>query len=194
MIAAARLASSLEVPNIQFRNPIILPPSINKLAGATDILIVGSDEKCLTLEKPSAHVEFDAWAFRFFTPANRNNPVAGTNDCVFDSDRTGVVRAGANPDSAIRSLLRRNPGPVGHSPPTQNVGGVDLNLDMERMYRNLSDYWADSKRSQPATPGGAVIHISSRFIVGALWFIGITAVVSLYFFYQIVLAGIGVKK
>ncbi len=119
MIAAARRASSLEVPNIQFKNPIILPPTINKLAGATDIL-----------------------------------PIS----------------------------------------PAQNVSALHLNLDMERMFRNLSDYWADSKRSQPATPGGAVIHISSRFIVGALWFIGITAVVSLYFFYQIVLAGIGAKK
>jgi hypothetical protein len=139
-------------------------------------------------------VEFDAWASGFFTPAFGNNPVAGTNDCVFDSNRTGVVRPSANPDSAIWSLLRRNPGPLEQSPPTQNVGCMDLNQNMERMFGNLSDYWADSKRSQPATPGGAVIHISSRFIVGALWFIGITAVVSLYFFYQIVLAGIGAKK
>jgi hypothetical protein len=65
---------------------------------------------------------------------------------------------------------------------------------MERMFRNFSDYCADSKKTRPVTPRGAVIHISSRFIVGALWFIGITAVVSLYFCYQIVLAGIGVKK
>ena len=151
-------------------------------------------QKCLTLEKPLAHVEFDAWAFGFFAPAYRNNPVAGTNDCVFDSNRTSVVRADANPDSAVRSLLPRNPGPLEQSPPTQNVSAIHLNQNMERMFGNLSDYWADSKRSQPATPGGAVIHISSRFIVGALWFIGITAVVSLYFFYQIVLAGIGVKK
>ena len=136
-------------------------------------MIGGSDEKCLTFEKPLAHVEFDAWAFGFFTPAYRNNPVAGTDDCVFDSNRTSVVRADANPDRAIRSLLRRNPGPLEHSPPSQNVGGMDLNHNMERMFGNLSDYWADSKRSQPATPGGAVIHISSRFIVGALWFIGI---------------------
>jgi hypothetical protein len=71
---------------------------------------------------------------------------------------------------------------------------MDLNQNMERMFGNLSDYWADSKRSQPATPGGAVMNISSRFIVGTLWFIGIAAVVSLYFFYQIVLAGIGAKK
>ena len=78
--------------------------------------------------------------------------------------------------------------------PDQNVSGMDLNQNMERMFRNFSDYWTDSKKTQPVTPGGAVIHISSRFIVGALWFIGITAVVSLYFFYQIVLAGIGVKK
>ena len=139
-------------------------------------------------------MEFDAWAFGFFIPAYRNNPVAGTNDCVFDSNRTSVVRADANPDRAIRSLLRRNPGSLEHSPPSKNVGGMDLNHNMERMFRNLSDYWADSKRSQPATPGGAVIHISSRFIIGSLWFIGIIAVVSLYFFYQIVLAGIGVKK
>ena len=76
----------------------------------------------------------------------------------------------------------------------QSVSTLHLNQDMERMFRNLSDYWADSKRSRPATPGGAVVHISSRFIIGTLWFIGITAVVSLYFFYQIVLAGIGVKK
>ena len=41
----SRLASSLEVPHSQFRNPIVLPPSINKLAGGTDILIVGSDAK-----------------------------------------------------------------------------------------------------------------------------------------------------
>ena len=157
-------------------------------------MIVGSDEKCLTLEKPLGHVEFDAWAIGFFTPAYRNNPVAGANDCVFDSSRTGVVRPGANPHGAIRSLLRWNPGPLEQSPRTQNVSGMDLNQNMERMFGNLSDYWADSKRSQPATPGGAVIHISSRFIVGALWFIGITAVVSLYFFYQIVLAGIGAKK
>ena len=157
-------------------------------------MIVGSDEKCLTFEKPFPHVEFDAWAFGFFTPAYRNNPVAGTNDCVFDSNRTSVVRADANPDSAIRSLRRRNPGPLEQSPRTQNVSALHLNQNMERMFGNLSDYWADSKRSQPATPGGAVIHISSRFIVGALWFIGITAVVSLYFFYQIVLAGIGAKK
>ena len=157
-------------------------------------MIVGSDEKCLTFEKPFPHVEFDAWAFGFFTPAYRNNPVAGTNDCVFDSNRTSVVRADANPDSAIRSLLRRNPGPLEQSPRTQNVSALHLNQNMERMFGNLSDYWADSKRSQPATPGGAVIHISSRFIVGALWLIGITAVVSLYFFYQIVLAGIGAKK
>ena len=157
-------------------------------------MIVGSDEKCLTFEKRFPHVEFDAWAFGFFTPAYRNNPVAGTDDCVFDSNRTSVVRADANPDSAIRSLLPRNPGPLEQSPPSKNVSGMDLNQNMERMFGNLSDYWADSKRSQPATPGGAVIHISSRFIVGALWFIGITAVVSLYFFYQIVLAGIGVKK
>ena len=88
--------------------------------------------------------------------------MAGTNDCVFDSNRTSVVRADANPDSAIRSLLPRNPGPLEHSPPTQNVSGMDLNQNMERMFGNLSDYWADSKRSQPATPGGAVIHISSR--------------------------------
>ena len=141
-----------------------------------------------------AHVEFDARASGFSTPAYTNNPVAGTDDCVFDSNRTSVVRADANPDSAIRSLRRRNPGSLEHSPPSKNVSGMDLNQNMERMFRNLSDYWADSKRSQPATPGGAVIHISSRFIVGALWFIGITAVVSLYFFYQIVLAGIGVKK
>ena len=157
-------------------------------------MIVGSDEKCLTFEKPFPHVEFDAWASGFFTPAFGNNPVAGTNDCVFDSNRTGVVRPSANPDSAIWSLFRRNPGPLEQSPPTQNVSGMDLNQNMERMFGNLSDYWADSKRSQPATPGGAVIHISSRFIVGALWFIGITAVVSLYFFYQIILAGIGAKK
>ena len=157
-------------------------------------MIVESDEKCLTLEKPLAHVEFDAWAIGFFTPAYRNNPVAGTNDCVFDSNRTSVVRADANPDSAIRSLLPRNPGSLEHSPPTKNVGGMGLNQNMERMFGNLSGYWADSKRSQPASPGGAVIHISSRFIIGALWFIGITAVVSLYFFYQIVLAGIGAKK
>ena len=39
-----RLASSLEVPNIQFRNPIMLPPSINKLAGGTDVLITDSDQ------------------------------------------------------------------------------------------------------------------------------------------------------
>ena len=151
-------------------------------------------QKCLSFEKPFTHVEFDAWAIGFFTPASRNNPVAGTNDCVFDSNRTSVVRSDANPDSAIRSLLPRNPGSLEHSPPTKNVGGMDLNQNMERMFGNLSDYWADSKRSQPATLGGAVIHISSRFIVGALWFIGITAVVSLYFFYQIVLAGIGAKK
>lgn len=157
-------------------------------------MIVGSDEKCLTFEKPFPHVEFDAWAIGFFTPAYRNNPVAGTNDCVFDSNRTSVVRADANPDSAIRSLLPRNPGPLEQSPRTQNVSALHLNQNMERMFGNLSDYWADSKRSQPATPGGAVIHISSRFIVGALWLIGITAVVSLYFFYQIVLAGIGAKK
>ena len=157
-------------------------------------MIVGSDEKCLTFEKPFPHVEFDAWAIGFFTPAYRNNPVAGTNDCVFDSNRTSVVRADANPDSAIQSLLRRNPGPLEQSPRTQNVSALHLNQNMERMFGNLSDYWADSKRSQPATPGGAVIHISSRFIVGALWLIGITAVVSLYFFYQIVLAGIGAKK
>ena len=157
-------------------------------------MIGGSDEKCLTFEKPFPHVEFDAWAIGFFTPAYRNNPVAGTNDCVFDSNRTSVVRADANPDSAIRSLRRRNPGSLEQSPRTQNVSALHLNQNMERMFGNLSDYWADSKRSQPATPGGAVIHISSRFIVGALWFIGITAVVSLYFFYQIVLAGIGAKK
>jgi hypothetical protein len=71
---------------------------------------------------------------------------------------------------------------------------MDLNQDMERMFRNFSDYLTDSKKTQPVTPGGAVIHISSRFLVGALWFIGITVVVSLYFFYQIILAGIGVKK
>ena len=65
---------------------------------------------------------------------------------------------------------------------------------MERMFRNFSDYWTDSKKTQPVTPAGAVIHISSRFLVGALWFIGITVAVSLYFFYQIILAGIGVKK
>jgi hypothetical protein len=65
---------------------------------------------------------------------------------------------------------------------------------MERMFRNFSDYCADSKKTRPVTPGGAVIHISSRLMIGTLWFIGITAVVSLYFFYQIVLAGIGVKK
>ena len=157
-------------------------------------MIVGSHEKCLTFEKPFPHVEFDAWVFGFFTPAYRNNPLAGTNDCVFDSNRTGVVRAGANPHSAIRSLLRRNPGPLEQSPLTQNVSGMDLNQNMERMFRNFSDYWTDSKKTQPVTPGGAVIHISSRFIVGALWLIGITAVVSLYFFYQIVLAGIGAKK
>ena len=157
-------------------------------------MIVGSEEKCLTFEKPFPHVEFDAWAFGFFTPASRNNPVAGTHDCVFDSNRTSLVRADADPDSAVRSLRRRNPGSLEHSPPSKNVGGMDLNQNMERMFGNLSDYWADSKRSQPATPGGAVIHISARFIVGALWFIGITAVVSLYFFYQIVLAGIGAKK
>ena len=139
-------------------------------------------------------MEFDAWASGFFTPAYRNNPLARTNDCVFDSNRIGVVRASAYPHSAIRSLLRGNPGPLEQSPPTQNVSGMDLNQNMDRMFGNLSDYWADSKRSQPATPGGAVIHISSRFIVGALWFIGITTVVSLYFFYQIVLAGIGAKK
>ena len=120
--------------------------------------------------------------------------MAETSHCVFDSNRTGVVRAGPNTLSAIQSLLRRNTGPLEQSPPTKNVSGMDLNQNMERMFRNLSDYWTDSKRSQPATPGGAVIHIFSRFIVGVLWFIGITAVVSLYFFYQIVLAGIGVKK
>ena len=76
----------------------------------------------------------------------------------------------------------------------QSVGTLHLNLDMERMFRNFSDYWTDSKKTQPVTPGGAVIHISSRFLVGAFWFIGIIVVVSLYFFYQIVLAGIGVKK
>ena len=65
---------------------------------------------------------------------------------------------------------------------------------MEGLFRNLCDYWADSKRSQPATPGGTVIHISSRFLVGTFWCIGITVLVSLYFFYQIVLAGIGAKK
>ena len=140
------------------------------------------------------HVEFDAWASGFFTPAYRNNPLARTNDCVFDSNRIGVVRASAYPHSAIRSLLRWNPGPLEQSPRTQNVSALHLNQNMERMFGNLSDYWADSKRSQPATPGGAVIHISSRFIVGALWFIGITAVVSLYFFCQIILAGIGAKK
>jgi hypothetical protein len=42
--AISRLASSLEVPNIQFRNPIILAPSINKLAGGTDILTTYSDQ------------------------------------------------------------------------------------------------------------------------------------------------------
>ena len=76
----------------------------------------------------------------------------------------------------------------------QSVSAIRLNQDMERMFRNFSDYWTDSKKTQPITPGGAVIHISSRFIVAALWFIVITAVVSLYFFYQIVLAGIGAKK
>jgi hypothetical protein len=76
----------------------------------------------------------------------------------------------------------------------QSVSAIRLNQDMERMFRNFSDYWTDSKKTQPVTPGGAVIHISSRFLVGALWFIGITVVVSLYFFYQIILAGIGVKK
>jgi hypothetical protein len=76
----------------------------------------------------------------------------------------------------------------------QSVSAIRLNQDMERMFRNFSDYWTDSKKTQPVTPGGAVIHISSRRLVGALWFIGITVVVSLYFFYQIVLAGIGVKK
>jgi hypothetical protein len=76
----------------------------------------------------------------------------------------------------------------------QSVSAIRLNQDMERMFRNFSDYWTDSKKTQPVTPGGAVIHISSRFLVGALWFIGITVVVSLYFLYQIILAGIGVKK
>jgi hypothetical protein len=76
----------------------------------------------------------------------------------------------------------------------QSVSAIRLNQDMERMFRNFSDYWTDSKKTQPVTPGGAVIHIYSRFLVGALWFIGITVVVSLYFFYQIILAGIGVKK
>jgi hypothetical protein len=69
-----------------------------------------------------------------------------------------------------------------------------LNHDMERMFRNFSEHWADSKRSQPVTPGGAVLHISSRFLVAALWFIGITVAVSHFFFHQIILAGIGVKK
>ena len=76
----------------------------------------------------------------------------------------------------------------------QSVSAIRLNQDMERMFRNFSDYWTDSKKTQPVTPAGAVIHISSRFLVGALWFIGITVAVSLYFFYQIILAGIGVKK
>jgi hypothetical protein len=76
----------------------------------------------------------------------------------------------------------------------QSVSTLHLNQDMERMFRNFSDYWTDSKKTQPVTPGGAVIHISSRFLVAALWFIGITVAVSLYFFYQIILAGIGVKK
>ena len=159
-------------------------------------MIVGSDEKCLTFEKRFPHVEFDAWAYGFFTTAYRNNPVAGTNDCVFNSNRTGVVRAGAHPDSAIRSLRRRNPGPLEQSPPSKNVSGIDLNQNMERMFRNLSDFWSDSKRVQPLTPMGAVMNISSRCIVSSLWFLGISVAVSVYFFYQIIKAGmgIGVKK
>jgi hypothetical protein len=58
----------------------------------------------------------------------------------------------------------------------ENFGSHRFNLDLERMYRNLDGYWADSKGSQPLTPGGATIHISSRFIVGALWLTGITLV------------------
>ena len=150
----------------------------------------------LPLRNHLPHVEFDAWAFGFFTPAYRNNPVAGTNDCVFDSNRTGVVRPSANPHGAIRSFLRRNPEPLEQSPPTQNVDGMDLNPNMERMFRNLSDFWSDSERVQPLTPMGAVMNISSRFIVSALWFLGISVAVSVYFFYQIIKAGmgIGVKK
>ena len=96
-------------------------------------MIVGSDEKCLTLEKPFAHVEFDAWAIGFFTPAYRNNPVAGTNDCVFDSNRTGVVRPSANPHGAIRSFLRRSPELLEQPPPTQNVDGMNLNPNMGKV-------------------------------------------------------------
>jgi hypothetical protein len=73
---------------------------------------------------------------------------------------------------------------------------MDLNQNMERMFRNLSDFWSDSKRVQPLTPMGAVMNISSRCIVSALWFLGISVAVSVYFFYQIIKAGmgIGVKK
>tara|TARA_B110000503_G_scaffold43419_2_gene71041 strand:- start:1715 stop:1996 length:282 start_codon:yes stop_codon:yes gene_type:complete len=76
----------------------------------------------------------------------------------------------------------------------KNVCALRFNPSMENMYRSLSHYWSDSKRSQPTTPWGAAIQISSRFIIGALWFTGVTLVVTLYFVIQLAMVGIGAKK
>lgn len=65
---------------------------------------------------------------------------------------------------------------------------------MERMFGDLRNYWADSKRSQPETGWGAVIHISSRFLVAASWWLGLALAVTLYVTFQLVMAGIGAKK